>query len=341
MNFSDSKASSIASFYHLYMNTWGETFLKYYTNTSDLVMIFSKIIKDGPLNNRNFDEFCYFVSPDPHKKMYKNIEKTFRNAYDFFVTGKQYVKQRLVISIDNNLVCATKEDKEISVTSFSSDTELLSYISQRPFRYPDNRIYTEDNFELTVIDEIYGKRMNSTISMIYEDKSKYLMIYIIDENGNIFAYIKRKGEGDPVPGSYRFCMNAISSIKKSNCSKNVNDDIRYYKLDIDKFGKINFKDESKNMRQMDSLYTNTESGIVVDVEFNEGKTLYSIRNNGEKSGIVTLSGIPDLLKKIGKKRICEIIDIKFHNFPQERMEIGSTIYLYEKYKIEKVIGSIL
>ena len=341
MNFSDSNASTIASFYHLYMNSWGETFLKHYTNPSDLVMIFSKVLKDGPMNNRNFDEFCYFVSPEPHKKLYKNIEKTFRNAYDFFVSGKQYVKQRLLISIDNNLVCATKEDKEISVASFGSDIELLSYVSQRPFRYPDNRIYSEDNTELSIIDEIYGKRINNTITMVYEDKQKYLMIYIIDENGNLFTYIKRKGEGDPVPGTYRFCMNTISNIRKSKLGKNINEEILCYKLDVDKFGKVNFKDDSRNVRQLDSLYSNTENGVMIDVGLSEGNTLYSARSTGGRSKAVTLSGIPGMLKEIGKNRTCEIIDIKFHNFPAERMEIGSTIYFYEKYRIEKITGSVI
>jgi len=341
MNFSDSKASTIASFYHLYMNTWGETFLKHYTNPSDLVMIFSKVLKDGPINNRNFDEFCYFVSPEPHKKLYKNIEKTFRNAYDFFVNGKQYVKQRLLISIDNNLVCATREDKEISVASFGSDLELLSYVSQRPFRYPDNRIYSEDNFDLSMIDEIYGKRLNSTITMVYEDKQKYTMIYVIDENGNLFTYIKRKGEGDPVPACYRFCMNTISNIRKSAIGKNINEDIQCFRLDVDKFGKFTFKDDSRNVRQLDSLYSNTENGIMIDVALSEGNTLYSIRTSGGRTGTVTLSGIPGILRQIGKNRNCEIIDIKFHNFPAEKIEIGSTVYFYEKYRVEKVIGSII
>jgi len=341
MNFSDSKASTVASFYHLYMNTWGETFLKHYTNPSDLVMIFSKILKDGPLNNRSFDEFCYFVSPDPHKKLYKSIEKTFRNAYDFFVSGKQYVKQRLMISIDNNLVCATKEDKEISVASFTSDIEMLSYVSQRPFRYPDNRIYSEDNFDLMLIDEIYGKRSNSNITLVFEEKQKYSMVYVMDENGNLFTFIKRKGEGDAVAGSYRFCMNTISNIRKSNCGKNVNDDIFCYKLDVDKFGKVNFKDDSKNVRQLDSLYSTTENGIMIDVNFSNGNTLYSIRSSGGRAEAVSLNSIPDKLKQIGKNRNCEIIDIKFQNFPVERMEIGSTIYFYEKYRIEKIIGSII
>ncbi len=341
MNFSDDKAVTISSFYHLYMNTWGETFLKYYTNSSDLVMIFSKILKDGPLNGRSFDEFCYFVSPDPHKKLYKQIEKTFRNAYDFFKNGKPYVKQRLLVSIDNNLVCATREENEISVASFNSDIEMLSFVSQRPFRYPENRIYTEDNFELSLIDEIYGKRINNSVSMVYEEKQKYLMIYIIDENGNLFTFVKRKGEGDPLSGCYRFCVNTITNIRKSKFGKSINEDINCYKLDVDKFGKVNFKDDSRNVRQLESFYGNNENAIMIDVGYKDGNSIYSVKNNGQRTNPVTLTGIPGILKSIGKHRDCEILDIKFHNFPSEKMEIGSTIYFYEKYRIEKVIGSII
>jgi len=251
------------------------------------------------------------------------------------------VKQRLLISIDNNLVCATKEEKEISVASFGSDIELLSYVSQRPFRYPDNRIYSEDNSELLLIEEIYSKRQNGTITMVHEEKTKYTMIYIIDENGNLFTYIKRKGDGDSAPGYYRFCMNTLSNIRKSKCAKNINEDIFCYKLDVDKFGKVNFKDDSRNIRQLDSLYSNSDNGIMIDVGLKDGNTYYSLRSGSGRTGAVTLSRVQEKLKELGKGRSCEIIDIKFHGFPEERLEIGSTIYFYEKYKIEKVIGSIL
>lgn len=339
MNFTDSKATSITTFYHLYMNTWGETFLKHYTNTSDLVMIFSKIIKDGPINDRNFDEFCYFVSPDPHKKLYKSVERTFRNAYDFFILGKKYVRQRLLISIDNTLVCATKEEKEISVASFTSDIEMLSFISQRPFRYPDNRIYSDDNFELSLIDEIYGKRVNSSITMVYEDRQKHTMIYVMDENGNLFTFIKRKG--DPVAGYYRFCVNTIFNIKKSNTGRSINENIVCYRLEVDKFGKITFKDETRNISQMDSLYSNPENGIMVDAALHDGNTVYSIRLADGRTEPVTINSLNDKLKSIGKNRTSEIIDLKFHKFPVEKLENGSTLYFYEKYRLEKVIGSIL
>lgn len=341
MNFSDDKATSINSFYHLYMNTWGETFLKYYTNSSDLVMIFSKVIKDGPLNNRNFDEFCYFASPDPHKKLYRHFEKTFRSAYEFFTTPKENIRQRLLTSINNTLVCATKENSEISVASFNNDFDMLSYISQRPFRFPENRIIAEDNFELSIIDEIYGKRINRSITMIYEEKQAHSIIYVIDENGNLFVYKKKRGDGGAVPAVYRFCINTLLNIKKSNPNLHINEEISCFRLEVDKFGKINFKDDSRNIRQLDSFNSNPENCLLIDIAMKDDNTYYAVRGSGARTKAVSIQRITDKLKELGRSINSEIIDIKFHNFSEEKLETGSTIYFYEKYKIEKIIGSTL
>ena len=55
------------------------------------------------------------------------------------------------------------------------------------------------------------------------------MIYVIDENGNLFTFIKKKGEGDPVPLNYRFCMNTISNIKPTMNHNMFSPDIFYIK----------------------------------------------------------------------------------------------------------------
>ena len=343
MNFSDNKANSINSFYHLYMNTWGEVFLKHYTDPSDLVMLFSNILKDGILNNRSFDEFCYFVSPEPHKKLYRRIEKAFSNAYDFFISGKPNVKRRLMLNIDDNIVCATKDENEISVESFKNDIELLTYISQKPFRYPDNRIYQEDKPRLFIIDEIYRKRENSCITIVFENRQRFNVIYIMDEVGNIFTFVKRKLNNDYFPGIYRFCTNTLSNIQKFHTGKGKYsvEKIKCLKLDIDKYGRISFKDDSLISSQRDSLYKVNEDALMIDIELNNNIALYSIKSSAVNINGIGLNQIPEKLKEIGKDPMSDIIDIKLHNFPTERMELGSAIYFYEKYKIEKIIGNIL
>ncbi|MCL1865277.1 MAG: class I adenylate cyclase [Spirochaetes bacterium] len=343
MNFSYDKANSINSLYHLYMNTWGEAFLKHYTDTSDLVMIFSDILKDGLLNNRSFDEFCYFVSPEPHKKLYRQIERTFSNAYNFFMSGKPNIKQRVLLNIDDKLVCATKDDKEVTVATFHNDIELLSYISQRPFKYSDNRIFQEDNPRLFIIDEIYKKRENYCITIVLENRQKYNVIYIMDGIGNIFTFAKRRGVSDYFSSTYRFCTNIVSNIQKSYAGKVKYpvEKIKCFKLDIDKYGKINFKDDSLMFSQRDYIYKVDEDAIMINIELKDNITLYSIRSNAGNIDGIRLNQFPEKIKELGKNQTCEIIDIKFHNFPAERIELGSTLYFYEKYKIEKMLGAIL
>jgi hypothetical protein len=325
------------------MNTWGETFLKYYTNASDLVMLFSKILKDGLSINKSFDEFCYFVSPDSHKKLYKRIERAFGNAYNFFINGKPNIKQRLLLNIDDKLICATKDDKEITVTPFNNDIEMLSYISQKPFKNPDNKIFYEDNSQLFIIDEIYSKRETDTITMVFETRQKYNVIYIMDEAENIFAFMKIRGTDDYFSGTYRFCTNTLLNIQKSYTGKVKKpvEKIKCLKLTIDKYNKINFKDDSLIFNQRDHMYKVNEDAITINIELKNNITLYSIRSNAGNIDGIRLNQIPEKLKEIGKNLTCEIIDIKFQNSPAAVTTFGSTRYFYEKYKIEKILGHIL
>jgi hypothetical protein len=73
----------------------------------------------------------------------------------------------------------------------------------------------------------------------------------------------------------------------------------------------------------------------------DGNTYYAVKGGGTRTKAVSIQRIPEKLKELGKSLNSEIIDIKFHNFPEEKLESGSTIYFYEKYKIEKMTGSTL
>lgn len=343
LNFTESSAETINSFYHLYMNTWGEAFLKRYTGSSDLIMIFSKVIKDGLFFGREFDDFCVFASPEPHKRLYKNIEKTFRAAYDFILAGKDYVNQRCFTSIDDNLVCVTREDREISVASFNGVAEMLSYISLRPYRYPDLKISSEENSQLKILEEIYAKRTAGALSIVYEEKPRYLVIYILDENGNIFNFIKKKAETNPFEYLYRFCVNTIKNIKESKTGRTVNPGIYCHKLEVDKFGKTSFRDESRKMREMDQICSEFPDGIKVEVINNQGQVYYVVNQRKTSIGPALYSAMNEKLKqfKTTSAGPLEIIDLRFRHFSDEKLEAGSTQYFLEKYRLEKMMGSSL
>jgi len=343
MNFNDSKSDAVVSFYHLYMNTWGEAFLKFYTNSSDLVMIFSKVMKDGLFFKKEFDDICTFASPEPHKRQYKNVEKTFRAAYEFFLHGKDYVNQRCLTSLGESIICVTREEGEISVGSFNGVAEMLSYISLRPYRYPDIKINSEDNGSLKILEEIYLRRTAGSITLVYEDKSRFYVIYVIDENGNIFSYIKKKADNSPLECAYRFCGNTVKNLHVSNTGRSVNPDIFCHRLEVDRFGKFSFRDETRKMRELDTISTGLPDALKVEVINNQGQVYYIIRQKEINIGPVVVSAIHEKLRQLkssGSGHL-EIIDLKFRNFPAEKLEAGSTLYFLEKYKLEKMMGSTL
>jgi len=342
MNFNDTNASSINSFYHLYMNTWGESFLKKYSSQSDLVMIFSKVIKDSVHSKKEFDEFCYFFSPEPHRKVYRSVEKMFRTAHDFFIRGKQFYNQRLLTVIDNTLVCVTRDDNELTVASFNTVFEMLGYVSQRPFRYPEIRIYSEDSNNLAMIDEMYAKRSINGITLVYEDRQKYAVFYVMDENSNIFTFIKKKNGVDLLAYMYRFCLNTMKRAKSSATGRTLQDQITCFRLDIDRFGKYNFRDETKNLMQLDVINTTFGGAVMSDVIYKDGQSYYMIRKGDIKVGPVQLANLPDKIKAAGLGSTPpEIIDIKFHNLNAEKAECGTMIYFMEKFRMEKITGSAM
>lgn len=341
MNFSESKASEINSFCHLYINTWGESFIKNYSAYSDMIAVFSKIVKDGVAFGRTFDDFCFFVSPEPHKRLYKRVEKTFRAAFDFLLKSREYVSQRFVTNFDKNLVCVTKSGNDITVASFDSVFELLSNISLSPFRYPDLKIYSEDNGGLEILDEIYSRRVANGFTIVYEDKTKFTVVYLCDENGNLFTFIKKRTEYDSTLAVYRFCVNIIDTVKKGSSKKNIGD-IKSYKLEVDRFGKYSFRDETKKMGQLDSINPFIKDSLSVEVFHNIKESPYYVLQKGAaKIGPFHGNDLQEKIKLLGPSadRNMEVVSIVFHNLPEEIALWGATPYFLEKYKIERLLGS--
>lgn len=341
MNFSESKANDINSFCHLYINTWGESFIKNYSAYPEMIAVFSKIVKDGVAFGRSFDDFCFFVSPEPHKRLYKRVEKIFREAFDFLLKSKDYVSQRFITNFDNNLVCITKTGGDVSVASFDSILELLSNISMAPFRYPDLKIYSEDNPSLEILDEIYSKRTANGLSIVYEDKVRYTTVYVCDENGNLFTFIKMQLEYDPVLAVYRFCLNTLDLIKAGASDKTITNNIKCLKLTVDRFGKYSFKDESKKMSQLDSINTFVNNSLSVEVVSSSNERPYYILQKGPaKIGPFAAHELKDKVKLFGPdaERNMEVASLKFHVISDEKNIWGSTPYFLEKYKVERLLG---
>jgi adenylate cyclase class 1 len=341
MNFSESKAGEINSFCHLYINTWGESFIKNYSAYSEMIAVFSKIVKDGVAFGRSFDDFCFFVSPEPHKRLYKRVEKIFRAAFDFLLNSKDYVSQRFITNFENNLVCITRTESDVFVASFDSIFELLSNISLAPFRYPDLKIYSDDNPSLEILDEIYSKRTANGFTIVYEDKIKYITVYVCDENGNLFTFIKKKMDYDPAQAVYRFCVNTFDILKGGASNKTITGDIKCFRLDVDRFGKYTFKDESRKMSQLDSInsFVKDSLGIEVLTSSNE-QPYYIIQKGPSKIGPFTGFELKDKIKLLGPhaERNLEVVSIKFHAISDEIKIWGATPYFLEKFKVERLLG---
>ncbi|HQO39415.1 MAG TPA: hypothetical protein PK986_02995, partial [Spirochaetota bacterium] len=159
----------------------------------------------------------------------------------------------------------------------------------------------------------------------------------------IFSYIKKKADNSPLECAYRFCGNTVKNLHVSNTGRSVNPDIFCHRLEVDRFGKFSFRDETRKMRELDTISTGLPDALKVEVINNQGQVYYIIRQKEINIGPVVVSAIHEKLRQLkssGSGHL-EIIDLKFRNFPAEKLEAGSTLYFLEKYKLEKMMGSTL
>jgi hypothetical protein len=112
-------------------------------------------------------------------------------------------------------------------------------------------------------------------------------------------------------------------------------------LDVDRFGKYTFKDESKKMSQLDSINPSVKDSIAIEVLTSSNEQPYYIIQKGpSKIGPFTGFELKDKIKLLGPhaERNMEIVSIKFHVISEEIKVRGATPYFLEKFKVERLLG---
>jgi len=343
MNFGESDSSEIVTFSHLFMNSWGESFLRTYSNPSDMIMIFSKVIKDSVFLARDFDEFCYFNSPEPHKKLYKQVEKVFRRAFEYLKNGKDYIVQSFVTAFGEDMVYIRKSGSDVKVMSLGNFFELLGNLSLESGNYHEIKVFSEENQNLMILEEILSRRNSKGVSFVYEEKPKYVVIYLLDSNGNLFTFIKKKIHDDLPVAMYKFCKNIVRNYFEDAVQGEPEDYITCHELEFDRFRKFSFRETTKKVLQFDYLNSNIPGSVDVEVYNSKGQLYYILKRGDVAVGPVPLSGLKDSLSKLGTldSSVFEVIDVSFKGNGVEGGKHSYTDYFKEKYRIEKLFGATI
>ena len=341
INFNLENHDRITEIYHIYRTSWGESYIDEYSSENDLIVILQKVLQDGLIQKRPFEEFISIDTPEPYKKMYRDIEKLFHDAYNFIVHGKRATSLRMIAQLANQFISINCDNNTMNIKAYKNYIQFLTANSLSPRNKIHYSLYSDD-IHITVMKELYDTRKPKSLNIFYEIKGNTIFIYIINESGNIFTFLKQK---DTLEESliyiYSFCKNVIKQLNTREVKPVINETINFNKLNVDKFGKISITSESKKIEEVYlSKYSNTQS-ITVEIQMRkDGDSLYTIHTaDNRHTKPVPLKQVPEAIKNpdFNKAKPLIIDEITFQNISKQITEVGSSLYFLEKYKLDTVI----
>ncbi|HOO70156.1 MAG TPA: class I adenylate cyclase [Spirochaetota bacterium] len=342
INFNIENVDTIKTISYIYRTSWGESYIEEYHSDADLISILSKILNDGFKQKRPFDEYVVIDTPEPFKRAYKDIERLFRQAYEFIILGDKYSSLRLVSQLGNQYISINSEKGSVTVKPYANFIQFLTANSLTPRNKIAYSFYGE-NLHVQILKEIYDQRRPRTLTVVYEEKGNLVFIYVVNESGNIFTFNKPKTVlEETLVYTYSFCRNVISQLNAKHSKPVINEIINFNKLNIDKFGNFSIVNESKRIEDVYLLKYQTKRTLSAEImKHHKTQPLYCVKNSdGTSTEMVPLKDISREIKE-GKVVIQSgsvIIDeIKIRDLTSEDAEIGSSLYFVEKYRLETLL----
>ncbi|MBN2159037.1 MAG: class I adenylate cyclase [Spirochaetes bacterium] len=341
INFGIENADTIQTIHHIYETSWGESYIDQYASADDLVAILEKIVREGIIANQNFDEYCVIVSPEPFKKHYRDIEQMFREGYDFILRKDWRFSHRFVARLSRKFVTVTRDEDRVYVDCDADAVKTLMRISLNPRPYIAYSFFCSDP-RLQILDSIYKTRKKNSITAVYEESGEYVLLYVINERDNIFTFIKPKQvREDAIIYAMDFCQNVIEIVNNYEGLTRINKQIQLFQLTVDRFGKFAFENKSQWAEELFLVKYRAKKAIHARIaKYKTAEPLYAISAGRESgSSYVPLKDVPAQVEELvhSDASICGMVHaIEFADMKENDIQLGSTPYFFEKYRMELV-----
>lgn len=343
LNFDIENAEDIQTVHFLYHTSWGESYLKEFHSEEDIINILFTVLKDGCRLKKNFDNYCAINTPDPYKKPYKRIISLFKEAYSVIIEDEKTASARFIANIHNKFIMITRDGKKIENDIYPNIFSLLTAVTLKPKKQIAYGFFTGDP-ALAPLSVMKSLAEKYSIALAYEEKGNFLITYIMNENGNLFSFIKPLTMKEEfLIYLYDFCQNLFKRLSKTFENSGVKkNETKINKLKTDKFGELTVVDETANIKGKLILISENKRGLAAAIEKRGDETFYNIvYQDKSSSGFVSFKNLGSISEKLmrDKKRgitITTIVrDLAFSK--KDHSAMGSTAYFLEKYKIESMI----
>ncbi len=343
LNFNLESQDSIKTIHHLYYTSWGEAYIDYYGNENNLADILSGILMNGLKLKRDYNDYCSVFSPEPTRKLYRDIEKTFSESYSSIVQENHSGARCLVLNISGKyLVINSDNGKEVKIDTVDNPLKMMATITLNPRKQLTYDFQGRDNF-IKAMAESYKNRENNGISILYQETKKHLFAYVINERGNMFIFVKSADlKKEILVNLYRFSLNSINTLNGFHYFPDIKKRIPVYKLNLDKEGHYSVKEETGLISNLISKNSaGKESADAVISRYMTRDNYYSLKfYDNSSTEFIPLEKIPGLVSNLRKKKnhnLQMIESIEISDIKSEDISTGTSIYFIEKYKIELMI----
>lgn len=345
LNFGIENCEEIQTIHHLYQTSWGESYIDEYASPGDLVPILGKILHEATHSKNEFQDYCIIKSPEPFKKHYKEIEQIFQESYKFIVRSYRSQSLRFITSLAGRYVMITREGEVVTLANDADFAKTLARISLNPKKDTAFSVYGADQ-NLQVLDAINKLKKNNAITVVFEERSNLLVIYVVNERGNLFTFTKPKElKEEAVIYLFDFCQNVIKKINQDESVTRINPVLQFYQLAVDRFGKCIFENRSRWAEELYLVKFRSRKPLAVIVsKYKSIETLYSITASGDSNSIyVPLKRVSEFAENIRKsdRAVVRLVgDVRFIDLKDEDLGRGTTPYFHEKFRVEFVMEKI-
>ncbi len=350
INFDTENAEEIKNLYYLYHTSWGESFLKEYKSEADISEILFIILRDGLRLKKSYEEFCAINTPDQYKKPYKPIISNFKEAYSAIVESREDKSARYIMRVADRFVMYTRHGKTVEKEEFQNIFNLLATITLKPKR---SFVYSFSTSEpvFSVLNAVYDFSKKYSITVAYEEKGNILIIYVVNEMGNLFTFFKPAKQGEEyLINMYDFCQNITKRVKGVDVFSEIDRGgicVQYFKTD--RFGNITVTDDTQSIRGQCVLQQDRNNSLTLSVARHKAaEPMYNVVfPDKSSSGFIPIKNMGSLaqkitdIKKSGQLSDTVIRDLVFSDLTKEEKELGSTLYYIEKYKIESIFDKMI
>jgi hypothetical protein len=244
------------------------------------------------------------------------------------------------------VVTATRDGDAVSFNHDADFIKTLTRISLNPRKQIVYSWYSSDP-RLQLMDAIFKTRKKNYITAVFEENGESLLVYVINERDNIFTFIKPlKMRDDVIVFLFDFCNNVVNRINKLDSLHHVNQGLQLMQLTVDRFGKSAFENKSHWAEELYLVKFKTRRALCARVSKYTGpETMYALALQGEtRQDLVPLKGVPaqagEFRRSDGSVALA-IQDVVFTDLKEDEIQLGSTPYFVEKFRIELMMDKAL